>query len=104
MAARNYFSHTSPDGVSANQNVRNSGYELPSFYPENGNQLESLAVGPDYTKAKHVVQAWYDSPHHKDHVYGKNDFFRTQTCIGIGQALSPEDKKLYFVFISCPCV
>ena len=29
MANKNYFSHTSPDGISANQNVRNIGYILP---------------------------------------------------------------------------
>ena len=45
MARRGYFDHTNPDGHGVNYLVRRAGYILPSSYPSDGNNLESIAAG-----------------------------------------------------------
>lgn len=110
MVEKNYFSHTSPTGISANQNVRMTGYRLPEHYPLDGNNVESLYIGGDDAKetalevAQEVADAWLNSEHHRAHVYGQNDFFRKQMCIGVGYApIQKEENRGYFVYISAPC-
>lgn len=103
MARLGYFGHTSPSGVSANQNVRNTGYRLPEWYPVDGNNVESLYIGTD--KPKDAAAAWFASDHHRPHVYGQDAFFRDQNCIGVGYAPFPkEEHRGYWVFISAPCL
>ncbi len=102
MARLGYFSHTSPSGVSANENVRRTGYKLPDWYPANGNNVESLYIGSDCPED--AAAAWLASDHHRPHVYGETDFFRNQNCIGVGYAPFPkEEHRGYWVFISAPC-
>lgn len=100
MAARDYFAHTSPAGVSANQNVRNSGYPLPDWYVQNGNNVESLSIGGN--TLEQIANGWYKSDKHRPHVYAEDKFFAVQLCIGIGKATA-KDGRVLFVFISCPC-
>lgn len=102
MATKGYIAHTSPSGVSANQNVRNTGYRLPDWYPNNGNNVESLYYGPN--NPKDIAAAWLASDRHRAHVYGENDFFRGQTCIGVGYAPAPGEEDIgYCVYITAPC-
>lgn len=100
LAINNYFAHTSPAGVSANQNVRATGYVLPDRYPVAANNVESLSIGGK-TLAE-IAQGWYTSNKHRPHVYAENDFYRNQTCIGVGTAIA-QDGRVIFVFISAPC-
>ena len=63
MAARGYFAHTSPDGVSPWYWLDLVGYSY--FYAG-----ENLAV--NFFESKDVSDAWMKSPAHKDNVVNKN--------------------------------
>jgi len=103
MARLGYFAHTSPSGVSANQNVRNTGYLLPDWYPVSGNNVESLYIGTD--RPEDAAAAWLASDYHRMHVFGTEKFFREQNCIGVGYAPFPnEQHRGYWSFLSAPCV
>lgn len=75
MAARNYFSHTSPEGRDPGDRIRAAGFSPISTWGEN------IALG--HPTAAAVVQAWLDSPGHRANIL--NCRF---THIGVGQAPS----------------
>jgi uncharacterized protein YkwD len=58
MSARNYFSHTSPDGVTFAVRIRSTGYTLGS--------AENIAWG--YRSAADVVNGWMNSPGHRRNI------------------------------------
>lgn len=101
MAEKNYFSHTSPEGITANQNVRSVGFVLPDYYPVKGNNVESLSIGGNSLQS--VVNGWFGSPKHRPHVFGENNFYLNQNCVGIGKAINRTDSRQIYVFISAPC-
>lgn len=107
MVVRHYFSHTSPDGISANQNIRNTGYILPDWYPVDSNNCESLAWingnDPGKTLIQTTIDLWANSPAHVDHVFGRTDFYKGQECIGVGKAVTDTGKTI-FTFLSAPCM
>ena len=70
MAARDYFSHTTPDGVTFSQRIDAEGYRW-SFVGEN------IAAGQ--RNATEVMKAWMNSPGHRANIL--NCQFRN---IGIG--------------------
>lgn len=100
MLLRRYFGHTSPTGVSANQNVRNHGYILPNHYGVNDNNVESIAL--NYRTAEAVIGAWLSGDLHRRHVTASHPFFAEQVYIGIGVAWGEGDSGVYVVFISAP--
>lgn len=102
MAIRGYFSHTSPDGISANENIILTGYPIPDFYSKKGNNGESLSKGHKGILISRFIEGWYNSPKHRVHVFGHDIFYRNQECIGIGWSVDTEDIA-YQVFISMPC-
>lgn len=104
MRDNDYFSHTSPTGVTSNEIIRSVGYVLPDFYRKKGNNCESIALG--YATPAAVAQAWYESPGHRVHVYGENTFYREQECIGVGFAffMHHEAVRTLSVFLSAPCM
>ena len=59
MASRDYFSHTSPDGVTFAQRIRAAGYD-------GGAIAENIAAGQ--TSAKEVMRAWMASPGHRANI------------------------------------
>ena len=69
MAARGYFEHTNPEGVTFDQRIRNSGYARPG--------AENIARGA--TTAEVVVDMWMNSPGHRANIL--NCDLRT---IGVG--------------------
>jgi uncharacterized protein YkwD len=69
MASRNYFSHTSPDGVTFDQRERNAGYPDPGG--------ENIAMGQ--TSARSVMQAWMHSAAHRQNILNCD-----YVAIGIG--------------------
>lgn len=101
MAARMYFSHTSPDGVSANANVRSTGYILPDWYPARDNNVESIRLGP--CDPVDAINAWLSSPAHKTHLTGGDAFYAGQSAVGLGCA-KRSDGACVWVFISAPSV
>jgi uncharacterized protein YkwD len=96
MANRNYFSHTNPDGHAANFLVEQAGYLLPDYYPNDGNNIES--IGLNYSSAADAWQAWKDSPAHRVHVLGEESFYAEQTDYGFGYAENGNGK--YWVLIT----
>ena len=101
MAKRGYFDHTNPDGHGANYLVRKAGYILPSGYPGDGNNIESIAAGG--SSAGTTWGDWMGSPDHKKHLLGEISFFAAQTSYGIGfyeDAGSPY--RYYWVVITAP--
>jgi hypothetical protein len=72
MAAKGYFAHWSPDGVSPWHWFGEAGYQ----YMKAG---ENLAV--HFTDSTAVVEAWLDSPTHRDNILNES-----YTEIGIGTA------------------
>ncbi|HZJ17183.1 MAG TPA: CAP domain-containing protein [Chthoniobacteraceae bacterium] len=101
MAQRRYFDHINPDGHGANYLVRQAGYILPSSYPSDGNNLESIAAG--YPTAMAAWSGWMDSPDHKRHLLGEIDFFAGQTSYGIGYYEdSSSPYRTYWVVITAP--
>lgn len=101
MAQKNYFGHTSPSGLTANELVRGMGYELPDWYRAKDNNVESISVGGG--KPETVAIAWLNSPGHRVHVYGEIDFYREQQCVGIGRSTA-RDGRILTVFISAICI
>lgn len=96
MATRNYFSHTNPDGHQANFLVEQAGYLLPDYYPNDGNNIES--IGLNYSTAADAWQAWKNSPAHRVHILGEDPFYAEQTDYGVGYAESSNGK--YWVVIT----
>lgn len=85
MARRNFFNHTNPDGVGANDRLRAAGLDLPENYRKgpDGNGVESLAAGQQ--TPVEVWEVWI-SGGHRAHVLGQTDFYREQQFYGIGFA------------------
>ena len=101
MAERRYFDHINPDGHGANYLVRRAGYVLPSSYPSDGNNLESIAAG--YATATATWSGWMASPDHKRHLLGEIDFFAAQTSYGIGYYQdSGSPYRTYWVVLTAP--
>ncbi|HEV3228332.1 MAG TPA: CAP domain-containing protein [Solirubrobacteraceae bacterium] len=84
MVARDYFDHTSPDGVTASDRVLNSGY-----VPQGASYAigENIAFGTmDLGTPAKIVQAWMESPGHRENIL---DPAYRQTGIGVAPAGVP---------------
>jgi len=84
MAAHDYFAHQSVvTGLWPNAVARANGYELPDWWPDAANNIESLHWGsPDPGR---VLQSFIESPNHRNHVMGQG-WFGTHREIGVGLA------------------
>ena len=71
MATRQYFSHTSPDGHSAGDRIKATGYNYATYG-------ENIAVG--YPDESSVIKAWMQSPGHCTNIMNKNF-----TEVGVGR-------------------
>lgn len=100
MLNRRYFGHTSPTGMTANQNVLSVGYPLPDYYVLDNN-VES--IGLNFPSPQAMIDAWAFSPSHGPHLTGSHAFFAEQTCGGVGFAQGAASRGVYYVFISAPC-
>lgn len=58
MAARDYFSHTTPEGVTFDRRIRNAGYARPG--------AENIAQGS--RTAEGVMELWMESPGHRANI------------------------------------
>jgi len=89
MQARDYFEHSTPEGVSEEERIKASGY-LEAFYQCNCNK--SYAVGENLAKgqisATEAIETWMNSPAHRENLL--NEIF---TEIGIGVAEIPEENS-----------
>ncbi|WIV59745.1 CAP domain-containing protein [Amycolatopsis nalaikhensis] len=69
MSAENFFSHTSPDGTTFDQRIKNAGYSKPG--------AENIAKGQ--TSAAQVMDAWMNSAGHRANILNCS-----LTKIGVG--------------------
>ena len=81
MAERRYYAHQTPEGIWPNHWLFVIGC-LPAFYPENGNQTQSIAL--NYFTPERVLAAWLASPSHRLHVLGLHPMFKAQLALGSG--------------------
>lgn len=58
MANRDYFEHTTPEGVTFDQRIRNAGYSRPG--------AENIAKGA--STAEQVMELWMNSPGHRANI------------------------------------
>lgn len=101
MLQERYFSHTFPDGTSANANVRRTGYTLPDWYQINDNNVES--IGLNYPTPQAMFDAWLTGDLHRRHIAGEHSFFQEQNCFGMGYTKGPANSGIYYVVITAPC-
>ena len=84
MAAHDHASsaaHQAHGGEWPNATARRFGCNLPVEYGDDWNGCESLVAGsPD---AAVMFNALANSPSHRVHLFGLNEFFRQQTHMGI---------------------
>jgi uncharacterized protein YkwD len=85
QAERDWRGHVSPEGVGPNKMIRDAGYPLPDWYEHDryANNCESTAHGGG-GDVEGVWKAWMDSPGHRQHVLGLDDFYGGQTRVGVG--------------------
>ena len=98
MCDRSYFSHQDPDGYWPNKNVRLAGYELPDFYQDDSNQVESIAVG--FETYQDAFAALVASPEHTSHMRGLS-FWEGHTFFGVGMRVD-RGCRLYVVITAPP--
>jgi uncharacterized protein YkwD len=103
MGVRRYFGHVNPDGEAANYLIEAAGYPLPESWPDepDANNVESIAAG--YATALSVWRGWLGSAHHRTHLLGQDDFFRSHDRFGVGYASVPGSPYThYWVVITAP--
>lgn len=81
MMSHGYFAHRSAvTGLWPNRLARNHGYPLPALFPDDANNIESLAAAPD------PLSAFLQSGHHRAHLLGTADFFAGHREVGVGRS------------------
>jgi uncharacterized protein YkwD len=86
MVAREYWSHDTPEGETPNENARLHGCDMPHYYVQEGNNIESQELNK--YDAESAWLAMLESPQHKTHLLGLHPFFKDQTSYGVGYASS----------------
>jgi hypothetical protein len=111
MAAREYFSHQDPDGFGMNFTISMAGYGHNYSKARSANNIESIGARHQnglsgQVAADIVFNAWMESPGHRTHVLGTQDFFAKQTYVAVGYAFDPQGphgwSSHYFSFLSAP--
>lgn len=95
MASRDYFDHTTPEGIGPNYYINKAGYALNSDWLKNikANNFESIAA--NHPTAVDGIKAFIigkSSPGfmHRKHILGMDDWYGSLYDIGIGFAKVPE--------------
>ncbi len=94
MADHNYFAHQSAvTGKWPNQLAREAGYVLPDFFPDDSNQIESLAAGnaidnPAAAIKLLIVDANTNPPGHRIHLLGMDEFNAQANEIGVAHGFN----------------
>lgn len=94
MADNDYFAHQSAvTGDWPNLMARDQGYDLPSYFPDNNNYIESLAAGNLYGAPADVIKlliidAGVPSLGHRKHLLGIDSFYAQANEIGIGHGFN----------------
>lgn len=81
----NLVEHRDLAGHYVNYYIRLAGYKLPTWYPADDNNCESLGAGQ--ATAAEIWKGWLDHPPHRIHVIGEDKFWADQVDFGIGHAV-----------------
>lgn len=82
MAAREYFSHHTPERQGPNELLRNRGYPLPPSYRDGlSNNIESILGG--IRSPEEVFRLLTGSSAHRGHLLGDDPAFREQNEFGV---------------------
>lgn len=102
MARLGYIGHCDPLGVCPNQVIIANGCQLPSHYPPNGNNGESLVAGARDPQVAydHLMQ----SNSHSKHLLALDEFYKGQDRYGVGYVYRPCVRYQYFwVILTAIC-
>ena len=92
MADYDYFDHVSwVTWEWPNKMARNAGYDLPLTFPDNENNIESIAGGTSTaaTTLKMLIQdSNVNPPGHRIHLLATNPFFQSHREIGVGHVFN----------------
>ncbi len=90
MATYDYFGHQSKvTGQWPNANVRANGYNLPSWFPDDNNYLESIGAGTFRNVAIEGLKPLLVSESHRNHLLGIDSFNAGQKEAAVGYAINP---------------
>ena len=81
IVTHGYWQHMAANGEWPNATARRFGCNLPVEYGNGWNGVESLAAGS--ADAFAIFSALANSPSHRVHLFGENNFYRQQTHMGI---------------------
>ncbi len=109
MAQYDYFGHQSQEtGDWPNKMARDFGYDLPAFYVDDGNNIESLAAGTfadaDAALSMLIVDEGIDPPGHRIHLFAMAPFFQDHREIGVGHRYSASSTYGNYWAIHTACV
>lgn len=101
MSNRGYVAHTTPEGFGPNYLVKQFGYPLASSYDKekDANNIESLAY--NYGSLSEVIEAFWNSQAHKEHIFGTIKFYREQYEYGVA-IFANSSEVFYCVVIAKP--
>jgi hypothetical protein len=102
LAEHNYFAHQSNvTGDWPNKMARDAGYDLPDHWPDDSNQVESLAAGTLYDRAAKAVDALIidegvPGVGHRLQLLAIGDFYRGNQEIGVGFAANNQSTYTHY--------
>lgn len=90
------WDHKDSKGRRPNGLARSYGCTLPPAYADDANYIESLTAGTADPMVAFTSLA--NSPMHKIHLFGENNFYRVQTRVGVAMAeREGSDYRYYWV-------
>lgn len=90
------WDHKDRQGRRPNGLARSYGCTLPAAYSDDANYIEELTAGTADPLVAFTSLA--NSPMHKIHLFGENDFYRVQTRVGVAMAEKEgTDYRYYWV-------
>ena len=103
QAHEGWSGHVDPQGRGPNDMVRAYDYLLPDWYGDGAsNNIESLSHNGD-GRPDAMWQGLLDSPGHRIHVLGLDEFYAAQTHVGVGYChLAASPKRHYWCILSAP--
>jgi hypothetical protein len=100
MNERRYFNHFDPESRGPNFWAEYFGCNLPDYYPDNGNSIESIAL--NYPTVEETWAAFMKSESHRVHLRGQHEAYKRQTHVGIA-VLNGQYGLLYAILTAEPC-
>jgi len=98
IAQYDYWQHQASTGEWPNATARRFGCNLPPDYGADWNGVETLAAGS--SDAMVMFNALAESPSHRAHLFGMNEFFRKQMHLGIAMATGGQWGWVWCVLIA----